>query len=313
MMIRHLIISSAAMLLLCVSCSTGIEGTKAIKMSRTEQRSLQPGEEEILISSIVPDTLKDWRPGKEFIITDDKASIVLENRSGYRREELPHLKGKTVRFSGISESVTPGGDRVAYVEFSDGSDVYRYNTARSTEAARSELTSLDIPMLTDLDLVKAADTLLRGRELWVLSPIRYDADGNMTREKKFVPVTVEEVTSGNMVFALKVGLIENDGRRSAMFMNLRSGSAGTDSRTFETLFALKDPKLKYPSIIPEVWELIRESRVRQGMTKEECRLALGNPPDVDSGHDWNQTIDIWKYNDGTFLRFEDGLLTSFRR
>ena len=49
-----------------------------------------------------------------------------------------------------------------------------------------------------------------------------------------------------------------------------------------------------------------------GMTKEECKLSLGNPTDVNSGHDWNSTIDFWQYPNGSYLRFQDGLLVSFR-
>ena len=48
------------------------------------------------------------------------------------------------------------------------------------------------------------------------------------------------------------------------------------------------------------------------MTKEECKLSLGNPTDVNSGHDWNSTIDFWQYPNGSYLRFQDGLLVSFR-
>jgi hypothetical protein len=48
------------------------------------------------------------------------------------------------------------------------------------------------------------------------------------------------------------------------------------------------------------------------MTKEECRLSLGNPAEVDTGHDYSQTLDLWKYNDGTTLWFEDGILTRIR-
>ena len=47
-----------------------------------------------------------------------------------------------------------------------------------------------------------------------------------------------------------------------------------------------------------VWEMICAGKVREGMTKEECRLSLGNPDDVDSGHDWNSTLDIWRYENG---------------
>ncbi|MDE6400707.1 MAG: hypothetical protein K2L68_07600, partial [Muribaculaceae bacterium] len=63
----------------------------------------------------------------------------------------------------------------------------------------------------------------------------------------------------------------------------------------------------------DVWQLICSSKVRTGMTKDECRLALGNPKEVDSGHDYTQTLDLWHYSDGAVLWFEDGILTRFRK
>ena len=87
---------------------------------------------------------------------------------------------------------------------------------------------------------------------------------------------------------------------------------GLESRTFADLFFVADPKIRHSSIRPEIWELICEGKVKSGMTKEECKLALGNPDDVATGHDWNQTIDIWNYKNGMYLQFQDGLLTKFR-
>ena len=93
---------------------------------------------------------------------------------------------------------------------------------------------------------------------------------------------------------------------------MNAGGAGNESRTFQNLFSLADPKIKFPGIQDEVWSLIQLGKVRPGMTKEECKLSLGNPSDVNSGHDWNSTIDLWQYTNGTFLRFQDGVLLDFR-
>ena len=87
---------------------------------------------------------------------------------------------------------------------------------------------------------------------------------------------------------------------------------GVESRTFPSLVSIYDPKLKYPQITAETWKLIQEGKVALGMTKEECKLSLGNPSEADSGHDWNNTIDVWSYPDGTCLHFQDGLLVNFR-
>ena len=90
------------------------------------------------------------------------------------------------------------------------------------------------------------------------------------------------------------------------------GSSGVESRTFRNLFYLSDPKLKYPDILPSTWEAIQNGRLVKGMTKDECKLSVGNPSDVNSGHDWNSTLDVWQYPNGTYLQFQDGVLVGFR-
>ena len=43
------------------------------------------------------------------------------------------------------------------------------------------------------------------------------------------------------------------------------------------VFAFDNPRRRYPEIKDDVWELIIRSRLRDGMTRDECRLALGAP------------------------------------
>lgn len=113
-----------------------------------------------------------------------------------------------------------------------------------------------------------------------------------------------------MTFVLSLDITDENSSPAVMYMNI--ANSGLESRTFPDLFSISDPKLRYPSIRPEVWTLITKGRVATGMTKDECKLALGNPSDVNSGHDWNQTLDLWRYDNGAWLQFQDGLLTSFR-
>ncbi len=96
-------------------------------------------------------------------------------------------------------------------------------------------------------------------------------------------------------------------------MNMYYTSDTYGSRNFASIFYFSDPKAKYPNITDENWTLIQHGKVGIGMTKEECKLSIGNPDELQSGHSRSQTMDIWQYNDGTFLMFEDGLLTRFRQ
>ncbi|MGM9816960.1 MAG: hypothetical protein ACI304_07905 [Lepagella sp.] len=306
------LISLLSMLL--IGCNTGIESTKQIKMSRDERREVLPTAEDLLSDSIFSLPLAEWIPGKEFIVVDNKVSYVLESEA-FRRygSSRDSLAGHILRFDGIETRPTPGEERSAVIRFKDGEDLLRYNTSRSLDDARLRITGIDLPMMIDLDMVALADSILRNRTLWIKTPLWYDAAGEKITGRKFIPVKIARVRHGDMIFPLIVDFSDDQGLQASIYLNVNKTSGlGAESRTLPTLFSLSDPKKSYPGIIPEVWDLIQRGEVRAGMTKEECKLALGNPADVVSGFNWNKTVDMWTYKDGTFLQFEDGLLVQFR-
>ncbi|MDE6443494.1 MAG: hypothetical protein K2K64_03600, partial [Muribaculaceae bacterium] len=139
----------------------------------------------------------------------------------------------------------------------------------------------------------------------------YDMDGNRLAGRKFVPVTVRQVLPGSMVFPIKAVFEDEEGDKAYVLLNF--GNSGTDSRSFSHIFSLDDIRKKFPGITDEVWSLICREKIKAGMTKDECRLSLGNPTEVSAGHDYSQTLDLWHYPDGTVLWFEDGLLSRFRK
>lgn len=302
-------------LILCTTlfaaCNTGIESTKTIKMSKSERKETQPSDEQNFADRFTVQYLKDWKNGKMFLITDDKASVLLENTS---KSDL-RLEGKKVVYAGSENRPTAGENEVCILKFKDveTGDLYNYNTKKSPKNALNEISGLDLPLMIDLDLVNSISTQLKGKELWTRSQFWYDGNGNNIVGKKFIPVIISDVKPGNMYFPVLIEFLYEDTKKASFYMNVKSVTGiGAESRTFPMLFSLTDPRIKYPSISDEVWNNIREGKVALGMTKEECKLSLGNPTDVDSGHDWNNTIDIWRYSNGTFLNFQDGLLVNFR-
>lgn len=94
-----------------------------------------------------------------------------------------------------------------------------------------------------------------------------------------------------------------------MLMSVGKGRA--DTRTFERLF-FSATRRQYPEIKDEIWSLIVRSRVREGMTRQECRLALGQPDDVLRIPTYGGMSERWAYNDGIYLVFDDGYLTAYR-
>lgn len=315
-------------LLLCAvsvcfcACSTGIETTGKIKMSRADRRELQASEEEILISKISPAGADTWKPGKRFKVTDGRASLIYDRIDDQQSsmgtaagsDRGSDLTGEEFRFDGVSTRMTPGGDSIVILEFTDSKKRrYQYNTGRHSLSSISDITVSDMPMLIDLDIVQKADSLLSGRTLWTLSRLRIGEEDSNVYGRKYEKVKVENVEVGNKLFPLIINLITDAGGRERIYMNVRNrGGSGAESRTFESLFSLTDPRLRYPSITDEHWQLIMDGEVAIGMTKDECRLSLGNPADVDTGRNWSSVMDIWQYKDGTFLQFTDGLLSGYR-
>lgn len=301
--------------MLSTGCTTGIEGTRTIKMSRSDKRDTQPGAEQAFISTLRSEPLEEWQPGKPFLISDNKAAIIFEISSKVNvNSDSVNLTGKTIRFAGISERPTPGGDNVAVIEFHDADGAYLYNTSRKPEEALTHINGLNIPMVIDLDLVTKADSLMHGKQVWTRSRLWYDSNGNLKDGKKYVPVRIDRVLPGNMIFPLRVEFTDTAGRSAHVLMNVAAQASNhSESRTFPTIFSLSDPKLKYPQITPSNWELICNGKVAYGMTKDECRLSLGSPADVDSGYNWDYFVDVWSYKDGTYLQFKDGLLVGYRK
>jgi hypothetical protein len=300
--------------LLCLplsSCFTGIEGTKKITLSKEDRKAIRPSDEEIFFSDVAGEPLSNWSKGREFVAADNKTALIFDQQGLPLDPESIKLGGKILSYEGISPRIAADGSRNAVIAFSNGQDVFFYNTGKTLSDAPQAIMSDQIPMIIDTHMIQKAKDLIIGKTLWTRSPLWYDESGERIKGRKYVPVVIKDVTAGTLAFPLKVMFEDASGNRAWMFMNF--GNSGNESRSFSNLFSLSDIQKKYPSIDQEVWNLICNGEIRIGMTKDECRLSLGIPTEVSSGHDYSQTLDLWHYTDGKVLWFEDGTLSKFRR
>lgn len=306
---RLLALACAGSCLMLTGCFTGVESTKKINLSRDDRKLIALSDEDTLMNAVRPQPLGEWLPGKRFLISDGRISLLFDRYgTTISPTDTASLAGDTLVYEGRDVRRLPDGGSETILMMRHGGQIFRYPSGKTPEAALSAVSSGELPMLIDLDMVSKADSLLRGRQLWIRTDLWYDMGGNRISGRKFVPVKVLGVVPGSMVFPLRLTLEDDRGKRFMQLMNM--GSGANESRSFARLFRLTDPHLSYPSISDENWALIQSGRVREGMTKEECRLALGNPSFTDSGRDYSSTLDIWRYDDGTFLRFRDGLLVN---
>lgn len=292
------------------SCFTGVEGTKKIKLSREDRKAFAPSAEEQFFVGVRGIPLSEWEKGKEFIAADDK-SILIFDQQGLPQDPLSlKIGGKIFVYEGIDQRLGADGGQYVTIAFSNGGNMYFYNTNKTPEEIQ-DITSDQIPMLIDSDMVNETRSLLVGRKFWIKSPLWYDNNGNRINGFKFVAVNITDVEPASALFPLKLRFTNEKGQYAWIFMNF--GNSGIESRSFPSLFSLTDIREKYPTIQDDVWEVICRGGIKTGMTKEECKLSIGNPDDVNAGHDYSQTLDLWQYSDGTVLWFEDGILTRFRR
>lgn len=293
------------------SCFTGIESTKKINLSRDDKKLAELTPEERYMQKIESSPLKDWEEGKPFLITDDKAMMVIVPKEGLVPYAPESLKNRTLLFKGVESKMNMAGQLTVELLFSDGVYIYSYDTGKEFDDAMENFRSDYIPMAIDLEMVDQASKLLMGKKLWSRTNLWYDSNGNRIDGKKYVEVIISEVTPGNMIFPLFVKFISENNEEAAVFMNF--GNADTESRSFHNIFSLNDIRKHYPGIDKETWEYISQGKVKEGMTKEECKLSIGNPNDIKSGHDYSQTLDIWGYDNGRVLWFEDGRLVKIRQ
>lgn len=291
------------------ACSTGIESTKKIRMNKEDMRMMEKTEEEVFAAALKGSPLSEWKEGKPFLAMSDRTLYVFEPAAA-QSVDAGNLKGKVLHYAGMESRVNPDLKQECVLLFTDGTSIFRYNTGRPVDMALREVDSSKLPLLADIDLTSRWNETLKGRKLWTRSNLWYDDNGNRKQGLRYVEVEVIEVTPATGDFPANVR-IRHAGEEALMHINYTSEKG--DSRNFAAIFFLSDPKSRYPNISDRNWQLIQNSKVDRGMTKDECRLSLGNPDELQSGHNTSQTLDIWQYSDGTYLFFSDGILTNFRQ
>ena len=297
--------------LISASCSTGIESTKKIRMTKEDVRMMAKSPEQEFSESIQGTPLASWEKGRRFTALTDRTLYIFDPSGLPEDAAAQSLKGKTLYFIGLDSHINPDLREECVILFSDGTNIFRYRTGKTTEEAMTEIDSSRIPLIADAALIDLWKEKLNGKTFWTKTNLWYDQVGNRMPGLKFAKVKVVGVEAATGDFPISIKIIGPDGREGYLHMNYTADIH--DSRNFAAVFFLSDPKERYPNITAEHWALIQQGRVGEGMSKEECKLSIGNPDEVRSGHNRSQTMDIWQYSDGTYLMFTDGLLTNFRQ
>lgn len=251
--------------------------------------------------------LSQWYPGKEFFVTDDKIALIF----GTEASNMTSLKGQTITFSEVTDVTTLTGDKVAAFTFvTPQGQPLTYRTSRSV-SDWMDMNTVEIPFTIEMSVVEHVRDMMLHQPYYIITSQWYDLSDNARRGRRFVKVTVDDVVPGNSDYPIRLTLHEEGGEPFHLFMSVGSGLSAP--RDFSSLFSFTDPRRRHPLITDQVWENIINGKVSEGMTREECRLALGAPTSIDRRPGYSYMRELWSYENGIYLVFEDGLLVSFRR
>ncbi len=293
--------------LLLQGCFTGIESTPKISDSEVKREVAPPRPEETFLTDIRHQPISEWQQGKQWFVTDSKIKLIFGASVGNAVINETDI----LSFVRSYETTTITGEKVAELTFatSRGEEV-TYRTAQSLEAL-GKASKVDIPFAVEMSIVDDVRQRMNGKTYYVITSAWYDTNGQAMTGRRFIPVTVKEVLPGNAYYPILLNMIDDTGQPFRLYMSV--GADSTMPRRFNSILSLSNPRLRYPTISDSNWNHIINGEVATDMTRDECRLALGSPTAVDRRPGYSIMHEIWTYEDGKYLIFEDGLLRSFRQ
>ncbi len=291
---------------LFTACFTGIESTPKITDKELRRQNVTERPDQHILDSISGQKPSEWYTGKEFYVTDARVVRALRIL-----EPGDHtLEGQVFRLEGIDVVPSLTGEEMIELSFTgpDGLQArYLTNTSRDKWG---QVRTYEIPFMIELDLINKIKSSLVGKEYYFKGRRRFDASGRDIEGLRYIPVTITGVSPGDQSKPVRIFFKDSENHIESTLITL--GNETTSLRNFDTQFAPENPRKKYPRITDEVWDLIQHSRVRTGMTPDECRLALGAPDTYRRIPTTAGMVEYWSYNNGSFLTFEDGVLVRFR-
>ena len=298
------------MALSLTSCFTGVESTKKItdKDVQRATRQMEHGSHDSSLK-VCADSLSSWREGKGFWSVDNQARLIFNPSQDYDIDTL-NLQGEMLTYAGYGTHKKLDNAEVVDIYMNYGRHRLVYNTGKALQEVNRS--SFSIPFLVDDDVLESVAKQVKGKTVYIKTSIWNDKDGYYNSGgRQFIPVVITAVKPGDKVHPLRVEFRAADGGDEAFVLMKVPGSEGA-GRDFDSLFSMTDVRKQYPDISPATWDKIIYGKVAEGMTKEECRLAMGSPVNVSQLPDQSGLREYWYYDGGRYLFFVDGLLKEFR-
>lgn len=290
-------------------CFTGIESTPKITAENVRDNGVKVSEEQSFAALIIPEAPARWMPGKRWLVDDKKIALTFASGSSYSDD----IAGKTLAYDGIRISSTVTGTDVVDVILKDSLGNTFYHKTNVSPTDWEQKSFYNIPFTVELSAVEKAHSLLRNHIYYIETPRWYDENDYDVMGQRHIPVKITKVSPGNNLYPLKVAFTQqNRPSEPERYIFLTYGNDVSATRNFDRIFLFTDPRKQYPRITDKTWNLIINSQIAVGMTRDECRLALGAPAGIDRAATPGAHLERWSYENGVYLIFEDGILSKFR-
>ena len=253
-------------------------------------------------------SFRDYNSSTRFLVRCNKASNDYSYRisvkvQGGGRTTIKDLNNCFVRF----KSFRPESYNFSSVEHVKPLLTFETDDGTTlTFECKSESDCIRLPYLFKVDDIETARIVLIGVKIWG------------TRDSKFpyTPLTIIGVGIGNSAkYQHNIMVIDNQGQKHSILTNLSLTNAlilEDEDNHFIEQYKFSDPEKAFPRIPKSDWNLIRQGRIRIGMSKDACKLSWGEPDDINTSRGRWGVHEQWVYSRNRYVYFENGKLSAIQ-
>ncbi len=281
-------------------------------LSAKRKKKVQVPSVEQLLQGIQLSSPGLWNQGMEFLYLSENVNASLMPESPLAVADTANYANTRWTFQGIVSEENWMGQQTMHLRFRNPNGyIYRFATGKLMSQLNDTTYHPALPGMLAIEPVRQCNERLQGSTFYLLLNDDRILVPDSVRLEKFVPVVIDSVTVGTEMAPLRVWFRhpqDNGTYHSSLLTSLPDSRENATSTPIQRFFASTDPYLNYPDIKPETWTLIRRNQVQQGMSLEECRLALGRPQRYERYPSKVGYVERWHYSDRKVLEFVDGRL-----
>lgn len=175
-----------------------------------------------------------------------------------------------------------------------------------TYECKSNADCIRLPYLFNVNDIETARIVLIGTKVWGTRDTRFP----------YSPLTIIGVEIGKSTkYQHEILVIDSQGEKHSLQANLSLTNALTledEDNLFIDHYKFSDPEKAFPRIPKSDWNLIRQGRVRIGMSKDACKLSWGEPDDIHTSRGRWGVHEQWVYSRNRYVYFENGKLSAIQ-